>query len=167
MISKKINKDYFKEYFNGIKEKEKKYPVINTYLEFEIREANINYLNNINKMNPFINYMLNKYDLKITRKEAKDKYIKNELNNDYIINMFEKFKEGWNNLHNINKDINYLYRVDMEIEKIDKNDIIAKVLNDDGEKGNGMIVAGVYQKFSEYQNEFINNIVAYLDNNTL
>jgi len=168
MISKKIDKDYFRDYFKEIQENQKKYPVINTYLEFEIRFGDIYYLNNINKINPFINYMLNKYDLNITRKEAKEKIIKNELNNDnYIINMFNNFKEGWNNLCNINNEINYLCRIKMKLEKINENDIIAKVLNDDGEKGNGMIVAGVYQKFAEYQNDFINKIVANLDDNTL
>jgi len=71
-----------------------KYPIINNLLN---DNGEIETLKNLIKINPFINSMINIYSYKISREEAKQLKIKDELkriNNPIINKEYEEFKEG-------------------------------------------------------------------------
>ncbi len=111
--------------------------------------------------------MINIYSYKISREEAKQLKIKDELkriNNPIINKEYEEFKEGWNNIYIYLKKMKekYLLKYDcfevMEPIIICDNDPIAKILNDDGELFYGMYIAATYQLFISWQNTFLSSI---------
>ena len=55
--------------------------------------------------------------------------------------------------------LEYNNRQQMDIKYIKESDPIAFVLNDDGEVSYGMHLAAAYQKFINWQNSFLNNII--------
>ena len=113
-------------------------------------------------MNPFENYALLKYSNKITRVESKRILIKNELmNNPEIKPKYENFEKGYNAISD--KALKYGCKQLEKIKRISSEDPIAYILNDNGELGYGMYIAAAYQKFFEYQNNFLNPILGNID----
>jgi hypothetical protein len=158
------SKNNLKKRIELIPEYEMKYPIINNLLN---DNGEIETLKNLIKINPFINSMINIYSYKISREEAKQLKIKDELkriNNPIINKEYEEFKEGWNNIYIYLKKMKekYLLKYDcfevMEPIIICDNDPIAKILNDDGELFYGMYIAATYQLFISWQNTFLSSI---------
>ena len=158
------SKNNLKKTIELIPEYEMKYPIINNLLN---DNGEIETLKNLIKINPFINSMINIYSYKISREEAKQLKIKDELkriNNPIINKEYEEFKEGWNNIYIYLKKMKekYLLKYDcfevMEPIIICDNDPIAKILNDDGELFYGMYIAATYQLFISWQNTFLSSI---------
>ena len=79
------NYQHFLEQFNMIPNHLQQYPVITNYLKC-LQDESILFLENFNLINPFVNYVLDKYSNKISRDEAKKILIKNELKNDLEMN---------------------------------------------------------------------------------
>ena len=171
MVPKYPNKSQLIEELQLIPQYQQKYPIITNYLN---DNGQIEALQNIIKINPFINSMIETYTYKITRQQGKELKIKDELlklNNDILSKQFKEFEEGWTNLMNFlqkkqkNNDIKSQYllkyksRPEMNIKYIKDSDSIAYVLNDDGEWSHGMYIAAAYEKFINWQNTFLNNII--------
>ena len=151
--------ELFIERLNLIPNLMTQYPVLTNYLN-ALKDNSIDLLKNINIINPFVNYVLDKYSNKITREEAKKIKIKDEFGDVEMKRLFALFKKGW---HNIYK---YLSNYDCHgklLEKdITENDCLAFCLNDNFEDNYGKYIATAYKDFITYQNNFLKNII---DNN--
>jgi len=152
--------DYEKFYkqYNFIPNREVQYPVITSYLNESQNEYSMKFLKTFHLINPFVLYMLDKYNNKISRKEAKNRKIKDELEKDnYMKNLFEDFKKGWGKVYNILS--NYDCRGRLPDKNITEDDCIAYCLNDNLENGYGKYIATVYKDFITYQNEFLKPLI--------
>ena len=170
MYTKYPSKKNLKKSLELINEYETKYPIITNFIN---NYKDIEILQNITKINPFINSMLNIYSYKITRKDGKILKIKDELNridNPILNKQFEEFKKGWNNIYcyinEMQKNtlfknkylLKYICYESMKPKDILDNDLIANVLKDDGELFFGMYISAVYQLFISWQNNFLSSI---------
>ena len=154
------NYELFSEKFDLIQNAMIQYPVLTNYLNAR-QSGSIDLLQNINNINPFINYVLDKYSNKITREEAKQKKIKDELINDEEMKrLFINFKEGWKNIYKTLS--NYDCRGKLPEKNITEDDYLAFCLNDNFEDNYGKYIATAYKDFITYQNNFLKNII---DNN--
>ena len=144
-----------------------KYPVLVNY--FRCKElGEINLLNNILLMNPFEQYAINYYSYKITRDEAKNKKISDELKqikNPIINKLYEDFEKGYNNMYDKATQYTCKHYEKKELRKISRNDSISYCLNDDGEKEFGMHIAAAYQELIRIQNEFLNPVLNNINQN--
>ena len=168
IIPKYPNKKHLIENLNLIPNYQQKYPIISSYLN---DNGETDALQNIIKINPFTNSMIEKYTYKITRDKGKEIKIKDALTNEILRKQFEQFKEGWKNFSDFLKRkqknielkdrylLQYKCRPPMDIKYINEEDPIAYALNDDGEYLYGMYLAAAYQKFIIWQNTFLNNII--------
>ena len=134
-----------------------KYPVLINYIN-AIQDKSVNILQYFNNINPFVNYVLEKYSNKISREEAKKIKIKDELNNDNEMKrLFIQFKEGWNNIYeNLS---NYDCHGRLPEKNITENDCLAFCLNDNFEDNYGKYIATAYKDIITYQNNFLKNII--------
>ena len=145
------NEDDFISKFESIENFQYKYPAIFAYLYLRNQ---INELEIISLINPFANYMINNYSFKITRQNAKDWKIKDELvkiGKEVIKQMFTNFKQGFNKL--CSQGINNL-----PMKTIREEDKLSFCLNDDKEPENGYLYS-MYNKLICIQNDLINFIL--------
>ena len=171
VVPKYPNQSQLIEELELIPQYEQKYPIITNYLN---DNGQVDALQNIIKINPFVNSMIETYTYKITRDQGKELKIKDELmrlNNDILYKQFKDFQDGWKHFMNFlsekqkNNEIKdqyllkYKCRPEMKLKDIKDSDVIANVLNDDGEWLFGMYLAAAYQKFINWQNTFLNNII--------
>jgi len=150
---------------------EQEYPIIHNFM---IKEKSLEKLRNINKLNPFINEMINKFSYKISRKEAKlshnkiglhiNKLYDLEKDKDDLFKKFNNFSFAWKKIHE--DAVQFGCRKRMEpLPQITLDHPIANALNDDGEYKYGMYIAAGYQYLIEIQNEFLNSIEDAIQNN--
>ena len=170
MIPNYPSKNEIKEVIKLVPEHNKKYPILINLLN---DEGNVEALQNLSKINPFINSMLDYYSYKIKREDAKKVKIKDELrkiDNQSINKEFIDFKEGWQNFTEFLKEkqktkkkeeylLKYRCRPEIKIKQITEESELAYVLNDDGEYDFGMNIAASYQLFTEWQNLVLGNII--------
>ena len=170
MVPNYPSKKEIKELIKLVPEQNKKYPILINLLN---DEGNVEALQNLSKINPFINSMIDNYSYKIKREDAKKIKIKDalrEINNESINKEFQSFKEGWDNLIEflIEKQktkkkeeylLKYRCRKPLDLKKITEENELAYVLNDDGEYDFGMNIAASYQLFTEWQNSVLGNII--------
>ena len=151
--------DFLKNKLEEIPDYFKKYPVISTYINNKEKD-DIDNLQYIIDMNPFEDYAIKKYSYTITRDEANNKKIGDELNvidDDNVKKSYKKFEKAYNSITKLcNK---YGCRPIMKEHLINENDCIKYILNDDGELGFGMHLAAIYQNFISWQNSFLNSII--------
>ena len=138
------------------------YPVLKAFLNDYSNEdeigTSINKLRYLIDVNPFANRMIDKYSYKITRKEAKEKTIQEEIYNEKegIVNEYNNFQNAWNVLKD--EMIQFKCRHMDKSHYLVNTDPIAYTLNDDGEIGYGMHLASMYRNFINYQNSFLQQI---------
>ena len=180
-VSKITDMQNFINKFNSLEENKKKYAIIdaliNRDLDLTKNAMNMQNLIGINKLS---NLLLKIYSYKITRDEAKKvKLIEqipkivqtyNEMNivqitEDEFNSLFiADFMSSWDNIKT--KAVQYKCRVLRDLEKGQKpyemkeENLLCDFLVDDGDKEGGMFLAAAYQSFIEFQNTFINNIIA-------
>jgi len=156
--------DYVKFYnqFTALDNSQERYPVIANYLNSLQNEESIRSLQNFNLINPFVIYMLNKYNNKISRKEAEEIIIYDELVNDSEMEkLFKDFRKGWENIY---KNLsNYDCHGRLKEKNITENDCIAYCLNDNLVDDYGKYIATAYKDFITYQNTFLRPLI---DNNS-
>jgi len=163
-IKKEINRDLLFKKLQDIPNFQIEYPII---FNFITKEKNLEKLKNINKLNPFVNLMINRFSYQISRKEAKlpENSIESQLHkisesqNEKIemYNKFETFREGWKDIYR--NAIQFGCRKEMApLSDITKYDPIANVLNDDVEYRYGMYLAAGYQYLCEIQNDFLTGV---------
>ena len=143
-----------------------KYPIISSYIKL-LDSTNYNDLKNLQKLNQFENYILNRHSYNLTRKESRIIKIKEDLikiNDKNIVKMYNNFENGYNNLSHLHKNTDYIciaHNPTMKNEKkISKNDCLAFVLNDKGDPNYGMYLGVYYHELIKIQNSFLNPIIA-------
>ena len=143
---------------------EQKYPFLNYSLIEENKFKNlIKYLPDFNK---FINFMIDNYSYKISRKEASKMILKEQEiyqnNQGGFKNMFKKFIKIWDKIKEY--AIKYKCHPDMEVISLDENKTLDFYLNDNGEEGKGMYIAAALQNFISWQNNFLDKLINKLKN---
>jgi len=154
----------FYEQFNAVSNCMNQYPVITSYINATQNDEKIKFLENYHLINPFVNYMLDKYNNKISRKEAKEKKLKEEFKNDNEMKkLFNNFKDGWKKIY---KNLsNYDCHGRLPPKKLKENDCLAFFLNDKFEDNYGKYIATAYKDFITYQNEFLKPLIRDNANN--
>ena len=151
------NYELFSEQFELISDPILKFPVLTSYLVAK-QDESIEILKYFNNINPFVNYVLEKYSNKITREEAKITKIKDELINDKKMEkLFNNFKIGWKNIYK--KLSNYDCHGKLPEKNITEEDCLAFCLNDNFEDNYGKYIATAYKDFITYQNNFLKNLI--------
>ena len=126
------------------------FPVIHNFLA---KEKSLEKLNNINKLNPFVNQMINSFSYKLSRKEAKltdntvlsciEKISDSDAHKNELLKKFKLFVDAWREIYP--NAVQFGCRRQMEpLPAIKLEDPIAYVLNDDGEYRYGMYLAAGY-----------------------
>ena len=168
--------------FNSSKENENKYSLINILInkddDITQNALRMKSLENINKLT---NIMLSIYSFKIGREDAKEKIFKNELghiidtynevNPNKINNEEEFLKEyvnpfikSWDLVKD--KSVQYKCRILRDLDKGQKpldmtiDNKLSCFLVDDGDIEGGMFLASAYQNLIDWQNAFVNLIIA-------
>jgi len=159
-LKKMLNRMLFMEKLKEIPNHEIEFPITFNYIKFE---HELKKLKVLNKLNPFVNEMINRFSYKISRKEArKPNYTLHSLferllsfEREELIEKFKTFKEGWEEIKQNASNI-YSREEISNIPKFKKRDAIAYFLNDDTEDGFGIYIAKVYQYLCKIQNDFLN-----------
>jgi len=136
-----------------------KYPVINNYLTCSLEKVQeIKFLENFKLINPLITYAIEKYSNKISRAQAKETLIKDELEDDEDMKkLFKMFRKGWKNIY---KNLsNYDCHGKLPEKDITEEDCIAYILNDNREDNFGKYIASAYKDFITYQNSFLQSLI--------
>ena len=149
--------ELLKKEFNQYREKENRFPLLNTYLNKQKQIKHLSYLPKINKI---ANFMLNKFNHQLQRQEALDLSIQ-EANN--YINPLETYeKQDFDNFVNafneiIQEDIRYNCHSLKEKFSFNngENEKIAYCLVDNGFLDGGIYLTAIYQYLTEIQNNII------------
>ena len=147
------------EKIKSIKDAEKKYPVLCSYLKTDKKD--IEYLQTFTQINNFVNFTIEKYSNEISRVKAQSIKIKDEINQKNIPKaLFDEFLKGFNQsgLYKIatHYDCHDLKKI---IRKLTKEDRLSDFLIDNGVQGYGMQLAALYQKYIAYQNSFLDKVI--------
>ena len=162
-MTKYPSEENFKNELYKIKNHTNLYPLISSYIN-PINDK-IDLLQYLPRYNKFLNFMINNYSYKISRKEAYNK----KLNDEEIFKK-SNFKKDLNNFIDVWKKIGkYVtqYKCHQMKDQIFLNDRMPLInfLVDDGEIEKGMYLAGGYEQFIKWQNEFLIPIIRALDKN--
>jgi len=160
-LTKYPNKKDFEDQFKLIKNRINMYPVTTKYLNALSGEENdIGCISEIfNMLNPLVTYVLSKYDNKISRKDAKETKIEDELKTDpYMEKLFLSFQKGWELIYE--KLPNYDCNGNLPIKKINEQDCLVYILNDKIERGYGQYIATAYKTIITCQNTFLNSLIS-------
>ena len=153
--------EIFRNELYKIKNYENLYPLISSYINPKNKEIEL--LKYLPKYNKFLNYMINHYSYKISRKEAyKKKLIDEPIFKDKK-NDLDQFFEVWKEIKGY---VTQYQCHQMEIQDIlNERMPLSNFLVDDGEIEKGMYLAGGYEQFIKWQNGFIKPIIKALDKN--
>ena len=109
--------------------------------------------------NEFINLMIEEYSFKISRSDAKDRSLNEEIiykNESFKIKL-KKFLKAWKEIKD--EAVKYECGKDMPVKSLSDTDKLNYFLNDKGEIGGGMYIAAAYTKFIEWQNTILQPII--------
>jgi len=150
--------EIFDNQFMSIANRKDLYPVITNYMNSLSENDITQFLQNFELVNPLVTYCLNKYNNKISRKEAKETRIVDELNKDpHMKKLFLMFKKGWKNVYrNLSR---YDCHGELPEKMINEKDCLAYILIDNNEDGYGKYIATLYKDFITYHNEFLKPLV--------
>ena len=161
-----IKKNDIKELLDSIKNSNKIYPVLYYYLDTNPKDIEI--LQTLTQVNNFVNYTITHYSNELSRKDAVDKKINEEIGKEIPERLFDEFLNAYNKYklynvasqykcHNLNDKV--------EARELNKGDNLSCFLIDDGVQGQGMRLAALYEKYISFQNTFLNNIFDNVDKN--
>jgi hypothetical protein len=157
MFTEYPNEDILAKKNNSINDSIHKYPVISQYF---LLGDNVRNLKHLLLTQSFSSKLIHYYSYKISREEARKKFIKEEIesmdNNEELLNEFERFLPLYNDLQH--KGVQFKCRPPMKARQLSEESELAYFLNDDGQLDYGMHIAAINQKFIEWQNEFLNRI---------
>ena len=162
-----VNEKNIKEILDSIADSDKKYTVLYQYLTMNHKE--INYLQTFSKINNFVNYTISHYSNLISRKEALERKIKEEISNKNIPKrLFDEFLSAYNDYKLYQISIQYrCHNLEGKVEsrKLSEEDSLGSFLIDNGVQGQGMKLAALYEKYSSIQNSFLDNVISNIDTN--
>ena len=160
-----VKEDDIKERLKSIENAERKYPVLCSYLNAD--KKSIEYLQTFKQINNFVNYTIEHYSNAITREEARNRKISNEIGKDIPLNLFNEYLKAFNE--------HELYTIATQFEchnfkpelrsKLTRDDILSDFLIDNGVQGRGMQIAGLYQKYIAFQNKFLDSVIYNIPEN--
>ena len=161
MMTSYSTEEKFRDELYKIKNYEELYPLISSYINPKNKEIEL--LKYLPKYNKFLNYMINHYSYKISRKEAyKKKLIDEPIFKDKE-NDFNEFIDVWKL---IGGKVTQYQCHQMEVQNfLNERMPLSHFLVDDGEIEKGMYLAGGYEQFIKWQNGFIKPIIKSLDKN--
>ena len=149
------------EILKSINESNKKYPVLYYYLNTDKKQ--IEYLQTFPQVNRFVNCTIENYMNNISRKDAKMRKIKDEIDAKVIPKRyFEDFLKAFNDtgLYKIADQYECQNLRDyFELRKFTENDNLSNFLIDNAVFDYGIQLAAVYQKYGAIQNSFLNNVI--------
>ena len=160
-----VQEEDIKDLLKSIENVEKKYPVLCSYLS--ANKTNIEYLQTFSQVNNFVNYTIKQYSNAISREEARIKKINEELNKKNIPrNLFNEFIKAFNEhkLYAIATQFD-CHNFKFTLRKFTKDDPLSNFLIDNGVQGYGMQLAGLYQKYINFQNSFLDSVIYNIPNN--
>ena len=158
----KVQESKLKEILKSIRNAKSIYPVLYFYLETD--KKRIEYLQSFPYINNFVNYTIEHYTNNISRNNAKIKKIKDEITSKNIPRgLFDEFLKAFNEtgLYKIADQYkcHYLREKNLELRKFNENDSLSNFLIDNGQFDYGMQIAAIYQKFTSFQNDFLQNVI--------
>ena len=184
-ISNIYNLETFIQKFNSSSKNKEKYALTHIIINKSEILNNIVMIKNLKNINKLCNLLSLIYSYKISREEAQNKTLKdeiknilnyyNEMNNDkikdeneFIEEYINPFIESWNNIKNLS--VQYGCQVLFDIEKgenplemgIEKP--LSFFLVNEGDKNGGLFLAAAYEYLENCQNNFIDIIL--LNNHT-
>ena len=156
-----IQEEQLNEILKSKKNAKKKYPVLYHYLN--TNKKNIEYLQTFPQINKFVNSTIEIYTNNISRKDAKIIKIKDEIHAKVIPRgYFVDFLKAFNDKE-LYKIADHYECEDLtkylELRKFSENDSLSNFLIDNEEFNYGIQLAALYQKFSSFQNNFLNNVI--------
>ena len=175
-VSNIVNINTFIKKFNSSEENKKIYALINILINKDekttINAIKIKSLENINNL---VNLLLNIYSYKISREDGKKKILKDELEyirdkynemnpikidkeEEIIIDYINPFIKSWDIIKQ--QSIKYKCRDLGKPKEMKLEDALCYFLVDDGDKDGGMFLASAYQNYIDWQNQFINVVIA-------
>jgi nucleoside-triphosphatase THEP1 len=122
-------------------------------------------LSNLYPLVQFSNYMTNLCNYRLTRQEAKEKKIREILQDNQVGEaLFYEFAKAWKRISH--KCTQYMCKALPVLEKIDLDLPVSFVLLDDRELGYGMYLASAFHYLGMIQNEVLEAIVYLIKENT-
>ena len=181
-ISNIYNLDTFKQKFNSSNENKEKYALTNIIINKSDILNNTIMIKNLKNINKLCNLLSLIYSYKISREDAQNKTLKdeiknilnyyNEMNNDkikdeneFIKEYIDPFIESWNNIKN--QSVQYKCQVLCDFEKGEKplemgiEKPLKYFLVNEGDKNGGLFLAAAYEYLIKCQNNFIDNILLH------
>ena len=181
-ISNIYNLDTFKQKFNSSSKNREKYALTNIIINKGEIYNNAEKLKNLKNINKLCNLLSLIYSYKISREDAQNKTLKdeiknilkyyNEMNNDeikdeneFIKEYIDPFIESWNNIKN--QSVRYGCQVLCDFEKGEKplemgiEKPLKYFLVNEGDKNGGLFLAAAYEYLIKCQNNFIDNILLH------
>ncbi|OUM66214.1 hypothetical protein PIROE2DRAFT_59532 [Piromyces sp. E2] len=151
--------DIFIRQFEKIENRKDKYPMLTNFIAALYEgDDTFKFLSYFNSINNFINYAHHKYNNKISRNQAKEIRIKDELSKDPDMKkLFEPFKNSWKQIY---KNLSQFDCAGtLPLKKITEIDCLAFCLNDTCENGYGKYIATAYKNFITIQNNFLRPLI--------
>ena len=185
-ISNIYNLDTFKQKFNSSSENKEKYALTNIIINKRDILNNTIMIKNLKNINKLCNLLSFIYSYKISREDAQNKTLKNEIKNilnyyneinddkikdenEFIKEYIEPFIESWNNIKY--QSVQYKCQVLCDFEKGEKplemeiEKPLKYFLVNEGDKNGGLFLAAAYEYLVKCQNNFIDNILLHSQTN--
>ena len=156
-----MKKIILKDIINSDKDAQKKYPVLYSFLNVNFEK--MGYLQSFREINDFVNHMIEQYSYKISREEAKQIKINDELKRNIPTSLFKNFLEAYNNCELYKISNRYIKR-ELPPIKLSEENCLSYFLIDNGDYS-GMYLAAIYENLILIQNQFLKSIIENIDKN--
>ena len=159
-----VKEDDIKDRLKLIENVEKIYPVLFSYLNSD--KKNVEYLQTFSQINNFVNYTIEHYSNAISREDAGKTIIRNEIGNNIPLRLFNEFLDSFNKkkLYKIANQYE-CHSFKFDLRELSRDDFLSNFLIDNGVQGYGMQLAGLYQKYISFQNQFLDDVIYIIGEN--
>ena len=157
-LSELNGKEHFILKFNSKEKNKEKYPILNAIINNNELKKRIELMKYLPKINKICNYMINYVSFKYSRDEAKKILIKNEINEEEIINLLDEFILIYKEIRPFIKEQGCHEFGDLFLD-LNNNLFLSDLCVDSGELGFGLVLLGMYEEMANWQNSFINTVI--------
>ena len=151
-------KQHFILKFNSKEKNKEKYPILNTIINNDDLKEKLKLMKYLPKINKLCNYMINYVSFKYSREEAKKILIKDEINEEEIINILDEFILIYKEIRPFIKQQGCQEFGDLFFDLKD-NLYLSNLCVDSGELGFGLVLLGMYEEMANWQNSFIYSVI--------
>ena len=157
-LSQEADINYFKNKFNSLN-KDKEFPLIDLYLKQKYELEKLTALPVLTKVT---NYLMNKYDHKISRNDVREKKLIQCFDkNDEILKDFEALKTNWRKY--LNKPLQEGCKTIPGVELSNDTSPLVLLVDNRLEEGSGIQSRLVIQDLALCQNRFLESLIAKSD----